>query len=122
MFWKAILDTQISQNRWDRCLLVYIGRHTDSVSIGQQLGVRLEECELKLPGLTLSDSIELALPILARSRIPVHSWKQEGYDILDLVLSLLRGVPAAILEILPLAKNSTSRGGSFSVAFSMDCY
>ncbi|KAI9770677.1 MAG: hypothetical protein M1839_003061 [Geoglossum umbratile] len=101
---RAITGNQPSQSPWNRCLIICIGRPSDTRNMGSQLGIQLEECEFELRGLTFADSVELAVSVLGRSASSIDDWEQEDHDTLDLVLSLLQGLPAAILEVLPLAK------------------
>jgi hypothetical protein len=68
------------------------------------LGVKLENCGFELPALTYSDSSTLARSVLKQAGCRIDDWQQEDHDQLDLVLSLLLGVPSAIREILPLAE------------------
>jgi hypothetical protein len=98
-----ILGSTASRTAQENCFVICTSRHPEYQNLQSQLGIELKGCEFELGGLTLADSIELALPILKRSGVSVQDWQQEDHEALDFVLSLLQGIPAALEEILPLA-------------------
>ncbi|KAF8535442.1 hypothetical protein BDD12DRAFT_344857 [Trichophaea hybrida] len=98
-FLKNILVSNLDSP--ERQYIIFVGRCPDPCWISLP---SLRLCSFELRGLELADSIDLAKLVLRNRGWDVDNWTHSDLDSLELVVNLLQGLPAAILEI-PLLVN-----------------
>ena len=102
-FLQTISTTRSPTSSSNKTYVILTGRRSDANWLSRQMGVNLEDDvnTYQLCGLQMADAINLAQSVLRRTGQDIDHWKHADLDQLELVVGLLQGIPAALLEVLP---------------------
>ena len=84
--------------------VVLVGRRENSSFLGKYFNKWTNLQPFRLPSLGLADGMEFAQTLLEENGEDVKAWTHDDFDALELIVSLLDGVPAAIRELLFFAR------------------
>jgi hypothetical protein len=101
---KLMLGSNQSANIYKRCYLICAARWPNAEGLEKRIGQCFGGNCYELQGLGLAEAIELSQQILRQSGKTEDQSESSELDSLELVINLLDGIPAALLEVL----NTTS--------------
>jgi CHAT domain/NACHT domain len=98
---ELIFETPSSAGIYERPYLICAARWPNVERLEKQIGQHFGGNCYELQGLQLVDAIELSHQILRQDGKTMDQWESSDLDSLELVVDLLGGIPAALLELLP---------------------